>query len=54
MDTVPTLQYRSSLMMFWGYLSLTGTGQLFVIRGIMKSEDYIQMKIYNYQYKILI
>ena len=41
--TVPTLKHGDWSMMFTGSFDSWKTGQLIAIRGIMKSEDYIQV-----------
>ena len=42
-NTVPSLKYGGSLMTFWGCFSSSRTMQLIAIRGVMKSEDYINI-----------
>ena len=48
-NTVPKLKHGGVSMMFSGCFSSRGMGQLIIIRGIMKSEDYIRILDENLQ-----
>ena len=42
-NTVPTVKHGGGNIMLWGCLSSSGTGNLVVVQGIMRKEDYIRI-----------
>ncbi|CAJ0962494.1 unnamed protein product [Ranitomeya imitator] len=46
-NTVPTVKHGGGSLMFWGFFAASGTGLLYHVHGIMKSEDYQQILQHN-------
>lgn len=44
-NTISTVKHGGGNLMFWGYFSANGPGNLITVNGTMKKEHY--MKIYN-------
>ncbi|KAK3544260.1 hypothetical protein QTP86_008735 [Hemibagrus guttatus] len=45
--TIPTVKRDSGHIMLWGCFSVTGTGNLVKVDGIMKKEDYLKILVEN-------